>query len=260
MNNSAKHSKTYLFKKKIVNLVKKNIFKPIVGVCSISLILLVVFSPVLSILWLCMTSLYLLYIRNYKSIFKIWGFTISIWYLIFSISLHKVTILIGFENTEVIINYLLDNTIFFESLCFQTVYLIDALSAKLGFSIYIPSIINIFSVISKFFGSDNSDDNTKCSNEKNSSNKKNTFSSWSAFGGASSKESQGASDMSKCGSLAKAINKCDGFFHKSVYDTDGKRTVTYSETWIPGLGLRSNCHGRPASSIEKDLFDKSEKK
>ena len=101
-------------------------------------------------LWLCMFSLYFLYIRKYRSIFKIWGFTISIWYLVFSTSLYNITILIGFENTEVIINYLLDNTVFFESLCFQTVYILDALSAKLGFSIYIPSIINIFSVISKF--------------------------------------------------------------------------------------------------------------
>jgi len=124
-------------------------------------------------------------------------FTISIWYLVFSTSLYNITILIGFENTEVIINYLLDNTVFFESLCFQTVYILDALSAKLGFSIYIPSIINIFSVISKFFDNDN----TECSNEKASNS-----SSW-PFSGGNNTKSHGETDMNKCESLAIRRNK-----------------------------------------------------
>jgi hypothetical protein len=125
-----------LLKNRIVSLSKKlkNIFNPLVGICCISLILLIALSPVFSMLWLlCMFNLYFLYIHKYRSIFKIWGFILSIWYLIFSTSLYNITILIGFENTEVIINYLLDNTVFFENLCFQTVYILDALSAKFGF-------------------------------------------------------------------------------------------------------------------------------
>lgn len=258
MNNSSKIFKTYLSKNRIAFLLKKtkkNIYNPFVGICFISLILLIAFSPILSMLWLCMFSLYFLYIRKHRYILKIWGFTFSIWYLIFSTSLSNITILIGFENTEVIIHYLLDNTVFFENLCFQTVYILDALSAKLGFSIYIPSIINIFSIISKFFD----DDNAQCSNEKNHDNKKNNSSS-GPFSVGNSTKSQGEIDVHKCGSLAKNINKCNGYFHKSDYTTDGERTVTYSETWIPGMGTRTNCHGRPATAIEKDLYKKSKKK
>ena len=66
--------------------------------------------------------------------------------------------------------------------------------------------------------------------------------------------------MNKCGSLAKSINKCNGFFHKSKSTTDGERTVTYSETWIPGMGTRTNCHGRPATDIEKELYKYKKKK
>jgi hypothetical protein len=112
----------------------------ILVICTISLFLLVQ-SPILSILWLIISTLYLLYIHSYKDISKIWGFTIGIWYLIFTISLSEITILIGFENTTVIIDYLLDNNFLFENLCFQTVYIFDALSAKLGFSIYIPAVV-----------------------------------------------------------------------------------------------------------------------
>jgi len=54
-------------------------------------------------------------------------------------------------TTNPIINYLLDNNFLFENLCFQTVYILDALSAKLGFSIYIPAVVNIFSFFSKLF-------------------------------------------------------------------------------------------------------------
>ena len=111
----------------------------------ISFFLLIALSPIFSLFWLLISTAYLLWERNYRDILKIWGFTLGIWYFIFTTSLSGTTILIGFENTEVILNYLLNNTVFFESLCFQTVYILDALSAKLGFSIYIPAIINIFS-------------------------------------------------------------------------------------------------------------------
>ena len=70
------------------------------GICVISLYLLVQLSPLLSILWLCVATLYFLYISDYKDIFKIWGITIGIWYLIFTTSLSEIPILIGFENTK----------------------------------------------------------------------------------------------------------------------------------------------------------------
>lgn len=122
----------------------------IIGICIASLFLLIELSPIFSLLWLSLSTFYFLHIRSYRNISIIWGVTISIWYLIFTTSLAEVTIIIGFENTPTIINYLLDNNFLFENLCFQTVYILDALSAMLGFSIYIPAVINLFSFFQNF--------------------------------------------------------------------------------------------------------------
>jgi hypothetical protein len=130
----------------------KNYCKPrITAISIISVYLLVQCSPILSLLWLSISTFYFLYVREYRDIYKIWGFTISIWYIIFTTSLSQITIIVGFSNTKVILNYLLDNSFIFENLCFQTVYMLDALSTTLGFSIYIPTVVNIFSFISKLF-------------------------------------------------------------------------------------------------------------
>ena len=155
--------------KNVLSYIKKNYLTPrIIGICIISLFLLVKLSPIFSLLWLCVPTLYFLYIGSYKDISKIWGFTIGIWYLIFTTSLSEITILIGFENTTVIINYLLDNNFLFENLCFQTVYILDALSTKLGFSIYIPAVVNIFGFFKKLFKK------TGCSGQEDSGDKKNS--------------------------------------------------------------------------------------
>ena len=97
------------FKKKLPNknvlsYLKKNYFTPyILGISIVSLFLLVQLSPIFSLLWLSISTLYFLYIRSYKDISKIWAFTFGIWYLIFTTSLSEIKILIGFENTTVII-------------------------------------------------------------------------------------------------------------------------------------------------------------
>ena len=137
--------------KNVLGYLQKNYFTPAIIWISIpSLFLLVQFTPILSILWLSINTLYFLYIGDYKDISKIWWITIGVWYLIFSTSLHEITILIGFENTEIIIIYMSGSDLMFESLCFQTVYILDGLSAKLGFSIYIPAVVNIFSFFKTF--------------------------------------------------------------------------------------------------------------
>ena len=236
-----------------LSYLKKNYFTPrIIGISIISLFLLIQFSPIFSFLWLSISTLYCLYIRSYKDISKIWGFTTGIWYFIFTTSLCEITILIGFENTKVIINYLLDNHFLFESLCFQTVYILDALSAKLGFSIYIPAVVNIFSFISKLF----KNGKTGCSGKGDSGDKKK--SPW--FSSGKTEKSQSEVDMSKCESLAREIEKRRTAFHSSTATTDGKRTVTYSKTWIPGFGTKNACHGREANKIEKSLFEKTKEK
>lgn len=40
----------------------------------------------------------------------------------------------------------------------------------------------------------------------------------------------------------------------------GNRTVTYSKTWVPWMGVKNNCHARDANDLEKQLFEKSKKK
>lgn len=248
-----KNKKKKLFNKNVISYLKKNYFtQHIIGICIVSLFLLTQLSPVFSFLWLCISTLYFLYIRSYRDISKIWGLTISIWYLIFTTSLAEITILIGFENTPIIINYLLDNNFLFENLCFQTVYILDALSSKLGFSIYIPAVVNVFSFFSKFF----KNNKTGCSGKGDSGSKKKA--PWFSFG--RTEKSQSEIDMSKCEPLAKQLEKCRSLFHSSNSTTDGKRTVTYSKTWVPGMGVKNNCHARDANALEKELFENSEKR
>ena len=120
---------------------KKNSLTPIVGVSFVSIILLIFFSPVYSIMCLVVSSFYFLYVRNYKSIYKIWFITVTIWYLICTTTLAEIPILIGFNHTKLVFIYLIQNDILFANLCFQTVVILDVLSSKLGFPIYIPCLV-----------------------------------------------------------------------------------------------------------------------
>ena len=65
--------------------------------------------------------------------------------------------------------------------------------------------------------------------------------------------------MSKCEPLAKQLEKYRSLFHASNSMTDGKRTVIYSKTWVPGMGVENNCHARDANELEKQLFEDSKK-
>lgn len=107
----------------------------------------------------------------------------------------------------------MDNNFLFESLCFQTVYILDALSAKLGFSIYILAVVNLFSFFSKLF----KNKKTGCSSKGDSGDDKKA--SWFSFG--QTEKSQSEVDMSQCEPLAKALEKCRSRFHASNSTTDG---------------------------------------
>lgn len=131
--------------------IKKNVLTPVAGVSLVSIILLIFFSPVYSIMWLVVSSFYFLYVRNYKSIYKIWFITVTIWYLIFTTTLAEIPIIIGFDHTKVVLIYLIQNDVLFANLCFQTVIILDILSRKLGFPIYIPAFINLIKIIIDFF-------------------------------------------------------------------------------------------------------------
>jgi len=104
--------------------MKKNFITPITIVSFVSLILLVFFSPVYSVMWLVVSSFYFLYVKNYKAIHKIWFITIIIWYLIFTTTLAEIPILIGPEHTKLILIYLIQKDVLFANLCFQTVVIL----------------------------------------------------------------------------------------------------------------------------------------
>lgn len=230
----------------ISNFLNKK-FNAMFVVYFISFFLLIATSPIICLLWLLVPTGYFLYYRNYKDTSKIWGFTIGIWYFIFTTSLSETTILIGFENTKVIINYLLRNDVMFENLCFQTVYMLDLLSAKLGFPLYIPAIINIFSFFRK--------DKPNCSDEESS----NAPSFWS---GKPTRKSEGEKTLENCQVLEKEVRKFRNIiptFHTSKSTTDGTKTTTYSETWLPFVGKIINCSSWSSTELEKKAYNKDSK-
>ena len=66
--------------------------------------------------------------------------------------------------------------------------------------------------------------------------------------------------MSKCATLASELEEVkknsSNKFHNSKSETDGERTVNYSETWVLGVGTFYECHSRQANNIEKELYEK----
>ena len=129
-------------------------------------------------------------------------------------------------------------------------YILDILSSKFGFSIYIPSLVNFFFSWFKFFGNGK----TGCSEKEDVSNdKKKGW--WSRS--TERKKSQSEKDMEKCPDLARQVNETKkwneglGRFHRKAKKTDGDRTTHYSETWIPFVGTFPNCTSTEASEEEK---------
>ena len=242
-----KAHKTHLY---IYMLDKKLNFK--ILICFVSFFLLIASSPILSLFWLLIPTGYFLYTNNYKNILEIWGFTIGIWYFIFTTSLSEKTIVIGFENTKVIINYLQNNDFMFENLCFQTVYLLDFLSDKLGFPLYLPAIVNIFSLFSQLF----KNNKPKCADEENPNE--------SFFLSSKLKrESEGEKVLKNCQILEKTIRQAESIipsFHKSKSTTDGMKTTTYSETWVLFFGKIINCNSRDSTKLKKEMYKKTDKK
>lgn len=103
--------------------------------------LLIFTSPVYCLIGLGFSTMFFIYMRNFKQIALLWGIVLFIWYSIFTITLINLpTIVIGFEHTKLITDYLLDNNFLFENLCFQTVYLLTFASYKFNIYIFIPSI------------------------------------------------------------------------------------------------------------------------
>lgn len=256
----------YTIFKNNLSIKKKYILTPIAGVSFVSLILLIFFSPVYSIMWLVVSSLWFLYEKNYKSIYKIWFITFTVWYLIFTTTLAEIPILIGFNHTKVVLIYLIQNDVLFANLCFQTVVILDIVSSKLGFPIYIPAFINMIKAILDFFkpkpsstacGKKEDPDSSQQKSEKQSS------SGWSSFWKSSPTRGDDAiMDSEQCLELAKQLKRTESTIHGNFHidtKTNGERTSEQISIKVPYVDHFSFCFGRKATIEEKKQFNEDKK-
>ena len=145
-----KNNRKLMSKVEIKSLILKSLKKNNIGIIKYISFFLLILCPIFSILWLLGPTIYFLWKRNYKDIFKIWVFTLSTWYFIFttclSTCLSVTPIVIGFEHTGLLVDYMVRNLedLVFKSFCLQTVYFLDFISYRVGFTFYIPALINIF--------------------------------------------------------------------------------------------------------------------
>ena len=249
-------------------ILKKNMVTPIGGISIVSLVLLIFFSPVCSIMLLVVSSFYFLYVKTYKSIYKIWFITVTIWYLIFTSTLAEIPIIIGFTHTKTVLIYLIQNDVLFANLCFQTVVIFDLLSSKLGFPIYIPAFINIIKTIIDFFKQKPS--STNCGKKKDSDSsqqnpEKQSLSGWFGSNFWTSPPTRGdkaVTDNEQCLELAKELKRAEstvyGIFHSST-KTNGDRTSEQISVKIPFVDTYTACFGRKATKEEKRLFEEDKK-
>lgn len=194
-------------------------------------------SPVLSIYWLILMSLYLVYddSSNVNNLGSIWFSTLAIWYILFTGSMSSITmhyVIIGSENTFELAKLVLEGDIWFKNLCLQTLFIFHALSAKLNVLIYIP--------ILPF---------TKINKTQNMSGKGEPKKEKSSWFSSKPKEADPnvTKDFGTCQELAKSLNNAPGRFYKSVTTKtrDGERSVTAGQVWVPGVGTFSVCGGTP---------------
>jgi hypothetical protein len=239
---STNHKDIYL----ILAAVKNIILTPLVGGCGVAALLLP-FSILLCLLWVCVLTTYFLYVGHYKGIYRIWGFTIGLWYLIFTTCMSEVPLVIGFEHTRVLAVYLLDSDhIGFRSLCFQTIFLLDAISRSLGVVLYVPSYLGVLRFLSSLFLK-----NYKrgCSGREDPTDGK--PSSWFSFFSRpeTPKRSKGEEDIAHCASLKQMMRENKSIFnlfYAEVYQTDPGRITKCSETRWGGVwgGTQRTCSSR----------------
>jgi hypothetical protein len=242
----------------ILTVSKNFILTPLVGGCLVAALLLT-FSLLLCLLWLCVLTTYFLYVGNYKGIRRIWAFTIGLWYFIFITCLSEVPIVIGFEHTRVLAVYLLDSDhIGFRSLCFQTIFLLDNISRSLGVVIHVPSYLGALRSLFLLL----KNDKTGCSGREDPTGGKS--SSWfsSIFPPKPPKRSQGAEDNARCASLEQVMRESKSLFnpfHNEIYQSENGRITKYSETWLGGImgGTQTTCHSRDMTRGEKASSKKS---
>jgi hypothetical protein len=142
-------------------------------------------------------------------------------------------IIIGGNYTQPLLTSMLLNNLWFENLCFQTVYIFSIICGKLNIIIYIPILPYNFI--------------RRTQNQpKNDSDSAKPSGQWFSSGTGSSKNTT-KKDFDTCSHLADELAKTKGVFHRSVKSTskDGKRTIVAGETWVPGYGTITHCSDMP---------------
>ena len=264
-----------LNKIQIIKNLKTNIFNTnnflikhyIITISFISYFFLIVYSPIFSLMWLCLPSLYFLYNLNYKDFFWIWGITLFIWHFIFTFIFLDFgpIIIIGGDHTKKLIDYLLlnDANLWFTGLCYQTIYIFDLVSQKTGFLICIPLAFPI--------------KKTSCMPNDNNNTPK-PKKSWYEWGTAEPEPAKQDFPERKKGWLGREIvepakedfqlcaNMVDQMERHSInrftkshtrVSRDGKRTVTASQTYVPIPPFwytRISCTSMELSKKEIDLI------
>ena len=241
-----KNLKTYIFNTN--NFLRKHY---IIIISLISYYLLIVYSPIFSVIWLCLPSLYFLYKRNYKDFFSIWGITLFIWHSIFTFIFLDFgpTIIIGGDYTKKLLDYLLlnDGTLWFIGLCYQTVYIFDFFSQETGFLICIPVLFPL--------------KKTSCmpnNTQQNNPQQNRTPERKKGWFGREVVE-PAKDDFKQCASMADKMQRHNfNKFTKSHTEIskDGKRSVTASETYVPYLYKtpKTSCTGTELSKKEMDII------
>lgn len=119
--------------------------------CTVSTLL--IFSPLICLIPLTSLTCYFLFKNNPAAARRVWLYTFLIWYLIVIISLNDVYIMVGPDypiNHLIMYTVMLKQPLIFETLCLQTIVIVDFISVKLGILVYVPSIIHFFEFLIVF--------------------------------------------------------------------------------------------------------------
>lgn len=240
----------------------------------VSLSLLLFLSPVYGAFWLLLAISYFLFKGSYKNIFIAWGIFFCAWYFFFIVFLFdfESQILIGDEYTLKILMHILDKYSIdkapwyarvFEGFCLQTVFLLNILSDKLGFPIYVPSLIKVFiSLLKYIFGGDKGAAN--CAGEESSKKggaSANEFGSIfsSIFKKSAVTKPKVDADFDACASFRRDLEKHWNLYPiKKKSGVSGTEHVTYVEAKIPFYNLFIGCISRNATK-EEIINDKNKK-
>lgn len=217
-------------------------------------------TPVFLLLWLIIFTAYLRFrgVLDWDTLNKTWTPIFGVWYLILVVSLAKYSpVIIGPGYTEELISNALMDEIFFERICFVTIFMLHVISAKIGFPILIP-MFNIFNKDKPTScagedipkppqspsGGSNFGDNPPFSSSPNSAEKAQSD-NWFGMRG----KTKNQKDSERCAQLADQMAKThyrSPFYqHQTMESKDGTRVTHNVSTRIPGIGVINSCFTLP---------------